>query len=311
MSFTRIADIPLQEPFGPGHRLCAGCGAGIAVRLALKAARGPTVAVNATCCVEVSTTPYPYNAWGIPWVHVLFENTAAVASGIVEALDKLAREGRGQKADVIAFAGDGGTFDIGLQALSGALERGHDFLFICYDNEAYMNTGIQRSSATPVGAHTTTSPAAGEALGKLERKKDIIGIVASHGVEYAATAAIWLWRDYMNKVRKAIEVNGPAFIHVHAPCQLGWGFPESETVGISRLAAETRFFPVYEVDKGAYRITYRPSRPRPVVDYLKAQARFRHLFQPKNEHVLEWIQRIADENWARLERLEAIGKQPS
>ena len=303
-AYTKLANLPSEELFGPGHRLCAGCGPAIAMRMMTKAFRGPTIVVNATGCVEVSSTPYPYTSWGVPWLHVLFENTAASASGIVEALDKLTEDGRAKKADVVAVGGDGGTFDIGVQAVSGALERGHDLTYVCYDNEAYQNTGIQRSGATPIGAHTTTSVAGSVVPGKLEPKKDMMGIAIAHNIGYAASCTIADWRDYINKVRRAIEVDGPAFIHVLAPCQLGWRYDPSLTVQIARLAVQTRIFPVYECADGVYTLNFKVPRPKPVEDYLRLQGRFRHLFREENRSVIEKIKKNVEANWQRLLRLE-------
>ncbi|HDN18020.1 MAG TPA: pyruvate synthase subunit beta [Candidatus Bathyarchaeota archaeon] len=307
--FRRATDLPREELFGPGHRLCAGCGPAIAVRLALKAIRKPVIVVNATSCVEVASTPYPYTAWAVPWVHVLFENTAAVASGIVETLDKLVKEGRAEDADVIAIGGDGGTFDIGLQALSGALERGHKFLYICLDNEAYMNTGIQRSGATPRGAETTTSFAGKVIPGKLEYKKDLASIVVAHAVPYVATASIGYWLDYVNKVRRALETDGPSFIHVLTPCQTGWRFDASKTVEIGKLAVETKIFPLYEVINGVYRINVKPKSFKPIEEYLKLQGRFKHLFEPQNRHIIDEIQQQVDARWKRLLVLEEASQR--
>ena len=305
--FRTIKDIPREDRFAPGHRLCAGCGPAIAMKLAMKAVRGPTVLVNATGCVEVATSMYPYSAWAVPWVHVAFENAAAVASGIVEAAKILAKKRGWKTYDVIAIAGDGGTFDIGLQALSGALERGHDFLYLCYDNEAYMNTGIQRSGATPLGAATTTSPAGSVIPGKQERKKDLVAIAAAHKIPYTATASISHPTDYMNKVRKALEIDGPTLVHVLAPCTLGWRYDSSQTVRIARLAVETRYFPIYEVENGRVKINVKVSRPKPLEEFLKPQRRFRHLFKPENQHVLEAMKRQIEENWERLVKLEECG----
>jgi len=300
-------DLPREEWFAPGHRLCAGCGVGIVVKLALKAIRGPTVIVNPTGCLEVATTCYPYSAWKLPYVHVAFENGAAVASGIVEAINILNKK-RGKKLhDVIVFAGDGGTFDIGLQSLSGALERGHNLLYICYDNEAYMNTGIQRSGATPLGAATTTSPAGKVIPGKQQRKKDLIGIAAAHRIPYAATASISHPIDLVNKVRKALEIPGPKVLHVLAPCVRGWGYPPSDTVKIARLAVETRFFPVYEVENGRVKINIKVDKPKPLEEFLKLQRRFAHLLKPENAHVLEQLKKNVEENWERLVKLEESG----
>ncbi|MEN2974136.1 MAG: pyruvate synthase subunit PorB [Candidatus Caldarchaeales archaeon] len=305
--FKTIRDLPVEDYFAPGHRLCAGCGASLAVKLAMKAIRMPTVVVNATGCVEVSTSMFPYVSWRVPWVHIAFENTAAVASGISEGLKILNKKRGKMMHDVIAISGDGGTFDIGLQALSGALERGHKMLYICYDNEAYMNTGVQRSGATPIGAATTTSPIGQLIPGKQERKKDLIGIVAAHRIPYAATASISHPLDFVNKVRKALEIEGPTFIHVITPCALGWRHPPSQTIKIARLAVETRYFPVYEVEEGRVKINIRVSRPRPLEEFLEAQGRFKHLFEPQNRHILENLKTQIEENWNRLLRLEELG----
>ncbi|NWG09791.1 MAG: pyruvate ferredoxin oxidoreductase [Nitrososphaerales archaeon] len=309
MSFTSLKNLPLKESLAPGHRLCDGCGIPHVVRYALKAVDDHSVViVNATGCLEVCTTPYPYTSWRVPYVHTLFGNTGAVASGIVETIEKLSSEKRSQYFDVIVFAGDGGTFDIGLQALSGALERGHDFLYICYDNEAYMNTGNQRSSATPMYSRTTTSYAGKAIPGKLERKKDIIGIVVAHGIKYAATASISHWRDYMTKVRKGVEVKGPAFIHVLQPCQTGWRYDPALTIKMAKMAVDANVFPLIEVEKGKYKITYRPPKKILVADYLKPQRRFAHLFLPENDHLIRQIQQYVDQNWERLNKLEKFSE---
>jgi len=301
---VKLAELPTEELLAPGHRMCAGCAAPIIVRQTMKSIRGPTVVVNATSCLEVATTIYPYTAWRVPWVHVAFENAAAVASGIEAAFKAMAKRGYlKEKIDLVSFGGDGGTFDIGIQALSGALERGHDFVYICYDNEAYMNTGIQRSGSTPHGAATTTSPAGKIIPGKPEWKKDIVGIVAAHGIEFAATASPAYWSDYMAKVRRAIEVDGPAFIHVISPCLLGWRFNSNETIKIARLAVQTRFFPIYHVEKGQYKLDIKIPKPLPVEEYLKPQGRFRHLFTPEFKGEIERIQAWVDANWARICKL--------
>ena len=299
-----LRDLSTKELFTSGHRLCAGCGAGIIARMTMKALRGPTIVVNATGCLEVASTIYPYTAWKVSWVHIAFENAAAVASGIEAAYKAMMkRNAWGKKVDIIAFAGDGGTFDIGIQALSGALERGHDFLYICYDNEAYMNTGIQRSGATPHGAATTTSPAGTKIPGKPEFKKDLIGICAAHGIEYAATASPAYWNDYITKVRKALEVDGPAVIHVFSPCPVGMRFDSSKSIEVARLAVQTRYWPVYEVENGRYKLNIKVPKPKPVSEFLKVQGRFKHLFQPKFKHVIDEIQRHVDENWERITKL--------
>jgi len=299
-----LKELTKEELFTSGHRLCEGCGEGTIVRMTMKALRGATIITNATGCLEVASTIYPYTSWRIPWVHVAFENAAAVASGIEAAYKALARRNAWDRhVDVIAIAGDGGTFDIGIQALSGALEREHDFLYICLDNEAYMNTGIQRSGATPHGAATTTSPAGTKIPGKPEFKKDLIGICAAHGIKYAATASPFYWNDYITKVRKGLEVEGPAVIHVFSPCTPGMRIEASRSIELARLAVQTRYWPVYEVEKGKYKLNIKVAQPKPVVDFLKIQGRFRHLFEPQFQHELDTIQRWVDENWKRITEL--------
>ena len=299
-----LKELTTEELFTSGHRLCAGCGEGTIVRMALKALRGPTIIVSATGCLEVASTIYPYTSWRTSWAHVAFENAAAVASGIEAAYKALTRRNAWDKqVDVIAIAGDGGTFDIGIQALSGALERGHDFLYICLDNEAYMHTGIQRSGATPHGAATTTSPAGTKIPGKPEFKKDLIGICAAHGIEYAATASPAYWNDLITKVRKGLEFEGPAVIHMFSPCPLGMRHDWEKSIEIARLAVQTRYWPVYEVEKGKYKLNIKVTKPKPVVEFLKMQGRFRHLFQPQFQHEIDVIQRWVDENWKRITEL--------
>jgi len=299
-----LKELTTEELLAPGHRLCGGCGASIAARLALKMTRGPTVVVQSTGCLEVATTIYPYTAWRVPYAHIAFENAAAVASGIEAAFKAMEKRGAWKEhVDVIVFAGDGGTFDIGIQALSGALERWHDFVYICYDNEAYMNTGIQRSGATPHGASTTTSPAGSRIPGKAEWKKDFAAICAAHGIDYVATASVAYWNEYMTKVRKAIEVDGPAVIHVLSPCPRGWRCDTSESIKMARLAVQTRFFPVYEIEHGKYALSVKVPKPLPVEELLKSQGRFSHLFKPEHEGEIGNIQRRVDANWNRISSL--------
>jgi len=295
--------------FMSGHRACAGCGPATVLRLVLKAARGPTIVTSATGCMEVVSSIYPYTSWATPWIHTAFENVAANASGIEAALKILKKKGRTkqEQIDVIAFAGDGGTYDIGIQALSGAVERGHDFLYVLYDNEAYMNTGIQRSGGTPHGASTTTSPAGKVIPGKLQYKKPIADIMVAHAMPYVATASPYYWRDLISKSRKGIEVNGPAFLHVFAPCPRGWRYDTSKSIEISRLAVETCIFPLWEVINGECHLSasskvvaLKPEKKKTVREYLKMQGRFRHLFTPKHEKVMDEIQRITDDRWQHL-----------
>jgi pyruvate ferredoxin oxidoreductase beta subunit len=302
-----FAKIP--EKFMSGHRACAGCGPAIALRLVMKAARGPIIATNATGCMEVVSTIYPNSAWDVPWIHTAFETAAANASGIESALKILRKKGKikDEHVDVVAFGGDGGTFDIGFQALSGAVERGHDFLYVLYDNEAYMNTGIQRSGGTPHGAWTTTSPAGDVIPGKTQYKKPIADIMVAHEMPYVATASIAFWRDMVVKARKGMEVNGPAFLHAFAPCPRGWRSETAETVEISKLAVETCVFPLWEAVCGEYSLSPKskviaknPDKKKPVEVYLKTQRRFRHLFKPQNKHILQEIQNNVDRRWNKL-----------
>jgi pyruvate ferredoxin oxidoreductase beta subunit len=298
---VKLKDLTTEELFTPGHRLCAGCGAGIVARMTLKALKKPTVIANATGCLEVASTIYPFTAWKVPWVHVAFENVAAVASGIEAAYKAMAKRNAWDKdVDIIAFGGDGGTFDIGIQAVSGALERGHDFLYICYDNEAYMNTGIQRSGATPHGAATTTSPAGRVIPGKKEFKKDFIGICAAHGIEYAATASPAYWNDYIRKVQKGLEIKGPAVLHVFSPCPLGMRHDTAKTIELAKLAVQTRYWPIYEVEKGKYKMNIKVTKPKPITDFLKIQGRFKHLFQNQFKSEIDIIQQWVDRNWKRV-----------
>ncbi|HII60121.1 TPA: pyruvate synthase subunit beta [Methanocaldococcus jannaschii] len=283
---------PREEYFAPGHRGCAGCGAAIVARLLLKVAGKDTIITNATGCLEVMTTPYPETSWRVPWIHTAFENAAATASGIEAAVKALKRK-RGKFADkkinVIAIGGDGGTADIGFQALSGAMERGHDILYIMYDNEAYMNTGIQRSSSTPFMAATTTSPAGSKIRGEDRPKKDMTMIMAAHGIPYVATACISYPEDFMRKVKKALSIEGPKFIQVLQPCTTGWGYPPEKTIEIGRLAVETGIFPLYEIENGEFRITYKPAKRKPVREYLKMQKRYRHLTDEDIERIQKYI----------------------
>jgi len=303
-------DIALKpDLFLSGHRACAGCGPAAVLRLIMKATRGPTIVTEATGCMEVVSSIYPYTSWAVPWLHTAFENAAANASGIDAALKAMRKKGKVKQEhiDIIAIAGDGGTYDIGLQALSGAVERGHDFLFVLYDNEAYMNTGIQRSGGTPTGAATTTTPAGSVIPGKLEKKKPIAEIMLAHDMEYVATASPYYWKDMLTKVRKGLEVNGPAFLHIFAPCPRGWRCEPSKTIEYSKLAVESCVFPIWEAVNGKRQlstpsklIALAPQKKKPVKDYLAGQGRFRHLFTPQNKHILDEIQRFTDERWERL-----------
>ena len=290
-----------EELFTGGHRLCTGCGAGIIARQVLLACDKPVVVANATGCLEVATTIFPFTAWKVPWFHSAFENAAATISGIETAYKSLKKKGKiSEDINFIAFGGDGGTYDIGLQALSGAMERGHRILYICYNNEAYMNTGIQRSSATPKGAHTTTAPSGKKSTGKVQARKDLTAIMVAHNIPYIAQTTLSFQNDLITKVQKALSTDGPTFMNIMQPCRLGWIYPPEETVRLGRLAADTCVWPIYEVENGTYKLNYKPKEKKPVTDWLKSQGRFKHLFAPGNEDILKQIQEDVDKNWEKI-----------
>jgi pyruvate ferredoxin oxidoreductase beta subunit len=296
-------EIAMDEKYGnmlfvPGHRACPGCGASLAVKLIFEATGPDVIVVSPTGCLETFTSPYPYTPWGVPWIHVLFENAAAVASGVEAALKK---RGLADTVRVIVIGGDGGTYDIGIGALSGMFERGHDVLYVCYNNEAYMNTGVQRSSATPLGASTMTSPVGTRAWGQDRLQKDLPAIAIAHHIPYVATASIAYPVDLMRKVKQAMALRGPKYIEVHSPCPIGWGFDSSETIELSKLAFQTGLVPLFEAIAGKpLRVRKIPQRV-PVIEYLKRQKRFRHLVDDgDNLDHLAAIQGLADDNAARF-----------
>ncbi|NOZ00713.1 MAG: pyruvate synthase subunit beta [Deltaproteobacteria bacterium] len=270
---------PKDEEFKPGHRACQGCGLALAVRLALKASGKDVVVATATGCLEIISTPLPYTAWGVPWIHVCFENTGATASGMEAALKVLRRKGRipDRKVKVLAFAGDGGTVDIGLQALSGALERGHDLTYMCLDNEAYMNTGVQRSGSTPYGASTTTSPAGTRSIGQHTWKKNMPAIAAAHDIPYVATCNPSYPYDFMKKVERSFEMEGPAYLHAYSACPTGWHSATELSIHIGRMAVQTGVHPLYEITNGKLTLNEVPEKLQPLKEYMKLQPRFRHL----------------------------------
>lgn len=280
--------------FCPGHTACAGCGQSIGARLVIDAAGPNTIATNATGCLEVFSTRYPESSWGIPWIHSLFENSAAVASGVESALRHL---GKIDKIRVIAQGGDGGTADIGLQALSGMMERGHDILYVCYDNEAYMNTGIQRSGLTPFDSNTTTSPPGKVSSGNPLPKKNMLEICAAHKIPYVATTTVGFPIDVQRKTKKALSIRGPKYLHIHVPCPLGWRHASNITVDIAKLAVETALFPLVEYENGKLTSAKKITTVKPVEEYLKVQGRFAHLFKDeKGKDELAKIQQIANQN---------------
>ncbi len=284
-----------------GHRMCSGCGAPTVVKMVLMASEYPVVASNATGCLEVSTCISEFTAWKIPWIHSAFENAAATIAGVESMYKVWKKKGRiDRDVKFIAFGGDGGTYDIGFQSLSGAMERGHDMVYICYDNGAYMNTGIQRSSATPRGADTTTSPAGSVIPGKVQARKDLTRIMAAHNIPYAAQASPSHWLDLMKKVRKALEVKGPAFLNILSPCNRGWRSKTDDSIALSRLGVETCYWPLYEIENGVTKITFKPKKKRPIEEFLKPQGRFKHFFAPGGDMLVKRLREDVDIEWDRL-----------
>ena len=299
-------------PLRGGHALCQGCGVPMVVRTVVDSIETPVVVVSATGCLEVATTRFPTTAWNVPWLHVAFENAAAVVSGVESAYRALVKRGALSGDDpptFLVFAGDGGTYDIGLQALSGALERGHRFVFVCYDNEAYMNTGVQRSGATPFGANTTTTPAGVDAFGKAQQRKDLTAIAVAHHVPYVAQAASVHWHDLSLKAKRAATADGPAFLNVLTDCPVGWGHEPRETLDVLNAAVDCCFWPLYEVIDGRYRLTYVPEQIRPLEDWLRSQKRFAHLLRPDAAALLAQIKRQVGDDWNALQRLCSASPQ--
>lgn len=285
----------MQNLLAPGHRACAGCSMPTTIKLVLDAAGQNTIVVSPTGCLEVTTTPFPESAWCLPWIHSLFENAAAVASGVEVMLKR-----RCQDTNVVIIGGDGSTFDIGMGSNSGMFERGHKILYVCYDNEAYMNTGVQRSGSTPFCVHTTTTPTGLRSLGNPRPKKDMPAIALAHKVPYVATASVAYPVDLRKKVKRALEVNGPSYIQVNAPCITGWTFEAGTTVELSRLAVETGLWPLLEWADGELEGVKKIRRPKPVEEYLKIQGRYKHLFKkPDGSDAIKEIQSIADANIAK------------
>ncbi len=290
---TMKLSLPLEEYMNPGHLACQGCGATLAMRYVLKALGQRTVLCIPACCWSVIDGPFPYSSLDVPVFHCAFETAAASASGVKAGLEMAGDK----ETTVVAWAGDGGTFDIGLQALSGAAERNDNIIYVCYDNEAYMNTGIQRSSATPYGAWTTTTPVKHF---KDQPKKDIVAIMAAHRIPYIATASVAYPEDLFKKMKKAKDIKGTRFFHIFAPCPSGWKSRPEDTIKLARLAVQTCYFPLYEIEWGEkYILNIKPREKKPIVDYLRLQGRFNHL----TEKEINLIQEEIDRNWHRLLRL--------
>ena len=312
-----MKEIVAEKPsrFTSGHRMCAGCGAPPVARMILRALKPEDHAViaNATGCMEVSSFMYPYTSWTDSYIHTAFECAAATLSGAEAAYKSMKKQGKlpeDEHTKFIAFGGDGGTYDIGIQSLSGAMERGHNMTYVCYDNGAYMNTGIQRSSATPKFADTTTSPAGTVIPGKMQSRKDLTEIMEAHHLPYVAqTIAYMNFKDLYEKAEKAIYTEGPTFLNVLSPCPRGWGYPTEDLMTINKLAVETCYWPLYEIENGKYKITYKPAKKLPIEEFLKPQKRFRHMFKPGNEWMIEEFQKEVDRRWEDLLKLEEMSNK--
>jgi len=307
------ADVQRTNSLNSGHRACQGCGEALGARFvldaAMRATRGDMIAVNATGCLEVFSTPYPETAWRIPWLHSLFANAPAVATGVAAALRAKART----DVRVVAQAGDGGTVDIGFGCLSGMFERNDDVLFVCYDNEGYMNTGVQRSSATPPGARTATTEAIGPEPGNVfGQGKNVPLLAVAHEIPYVATATVSELRDLEYKVRHAMSLRGARYIHVLVPCPLGWQSASADTVLLARLAKETGLFPVFEAERGEITAVSKIRRRLPVEEYLRLQGRYGHLFGASSRpDIVDRIQAMADRNIRRFGLMEEGSEQDS
>jgi pyruvate ferredoxin oxidoreductase beta subunit len=290
-----------SENFTSGHRACQGCAEALAVRLVLKMLGRDTIVAMSTGCMEIISSPLPLTSWKVPWIHNAFENSAAVISGCESGMKAMMRKGKLQpkKINFVGMGGDGATADIGMGALSGALERGHDMIYVCYDNEAYMNTGIQRSSSTPYGASTTTSPAGKKSIGQTTQKKNMAAIATAHNIPYVATACSSFPFDLMEKVKRASEIPGPAYVHILSVCPTGWRIQPQDAIKYGRLAVDSCVFPLYEVVHGKYRLTYRPQRIIPVREYLGGQGRFRHL----TDKEIEQIQIMTSSDYQKIVKL--------
>lgn len=304
MAYSLKTELEKKNRLAPGHRLCAGCGAGVAVNGVLRALDEGDKAVvsNATSCLEVSTFIYPYTAYEDSYIHSAFENAAAMTGGVEAAYHVLRKKGKvKENYKFICFGGDGGTYDIGFQSLSGAMERGHDMVYVCYDNEAYMNTGIQRSSATPRFADATTTPVGSQSYGKVQNKKNLTEIIAAHNVPYAAqTTFLGDFRDLHTKAHKAIYTEGPCFLNVLSPCPRGWRYEMEDLAEICKLAVDTCVWPLYEIEQGVWRLTYEPAKKLPIERFLEKQGRFKHMFAKGNEWMIEEAQNYVDEQWEKL-----------
>ena len=304
MAYNLKQTLNKEERLSPGQRMCAGCGATIAVRNVLRGLHEEDEAVItcATGCLEVSSFMYPYTAWKDSFIHNAFENAGATCSGVEAAYRALKKKGKVKNTHkFITFGGDGGTYDIGFQSLSGAMERNHDMVYVCYDNGAYMNTGIQRSSATPMFADTTTTPVGKCSNGKMQNRKDLASIIANHDIPYVAQSTfIGTMKDLYEKSEKAIYTPGAAFLNIMSPCPRGWRYDTPDIMKICKLAVETCYWPLFEVVEGKWILNYEPKKKLPIEDFLRPQGRFKHLFKPENENLLVQYQEEVDRRWENL-----------
>ncbi|WP_456366498.1 3-methyl-2-oxobutanoate dehydrogenase subunit beta [Thermococcus sp.] len=304
-SVKKRLTLPVEEHFYAGHTACQGCGASLGLRYVLKAYGRKTIVVIPACCSTIIAGAWPYNTLDANLFHTAFETTGAVMSGIEAALKAMGYKVKGEDGVmVVGWAGDGGTADIGLQALSGFLERGHDAVYIMYDNEAYMNTGIQRSGSTPYGAWTTNTPGGKRHFLEKRHKKKVIDIVIAHEVPYAATASVAFPEDFIRKLRKAKKIPGPSFIQLFSPCPTGWRSPTDKSIEIARLAVQTAYFPLFEYENGKYRINMPSTRkePKPIEEFLKLQGRFKYM----TKEDVEILQRWANHEWEKLKKLAEV-----
>lgn len=297
-----------ESRFVGGHRFCSGCPVPSMMKQIL-ASVDDVVVANATSCLEVASTVYPFTSWKVPWIHSLFENAPATISGVERAYNALKKKGDVKKdIKFLAIGGDGSSYDIGLQSLSGALERGHDFVYVAYDNQGYMNTGNQRSSATPYCANTTTTPVGNNSNGKAQFRKNLAEICAAHRIPYVSQTAVHAYWDLTEKMKKAFA-NTPAVVVIFSPCVVNWGIDPSMTMQFSKLAAETCFWPIYEVENGKYKVNFKPAQKKPVEEFLKNQARFKHLMKEDKKNLIEEVQKYVDSEWERLLKLERCSNE--
>jgi len=292
-----------EDLFVSGHGLCPGCGIPIILKLVLRATTHPIVIVNATGCLQISSTRFPLTSWKSNWIHSSLGNAASTISGIETMYNVFKKKGKLTDTEIkfLAIVGDGGTNDVGFSSLSGAIERGHDFVYLCYDNQSYASSGGQRSSASPIGTSTSTTPTGKILPGKLQYRKDITKIVAAHKPLYVAQAAPWNWEDLYTKAGKAFNIEGPAYLNVLSPCPEKWGIPSDKSIELTRVAADTCIWPIYEVEEdNNIKLNYKPENKLPVTEWLKRQNRFEHLLNSENKWIVDEIQNEVDKNWNRL-----------